>query len=78
MEMQLTKQVNDGEITQANKDKQLNNYLESIIAQYNRAGGTTSTAPVEITTKEEFDALPSGTIYKFIGEGTDGQPYKKN
>jgi len=77
-EMELTKLVNDGEITQATKNTELNKYLESLIAQYNIPGGGTSTAPVEITTKEEFDALPSGTIYKFIGEGTDGQPYKKN
>ncbi len=76
--MELTKLVNDGEITQATKNTELNKYLESLIAQYNIPGGGTSTAPVEITTKEEFDALPSGTIYKFIGEGTDGQPYKKN
>ena len=73
-EMELTKLVNDGEITQATKNTELNKYLESLIAQYNIPGGGTSTAPVEITTKEELDALPSGTTYK----GPDGQLYKKN
>jgi hypothetical protein len=74
LETALSKQVNDGEITLATKNKQLNNYIESVIPQYTGAGSATSTAPVEITTKEELDALPSGTTYK----GPDGQLYKKN
>jgi hypothetical protein len=71
MEMQLTKQVNDGEITQANKDKQLNNYLESIIAQYNRAGGTTSTS----TAPEGMTQIGTSPDGKAVFEDANGNQF---
>ena len=76
LENELAKLVKEEEITRDTYNKRLDNFINQKLAGlYSSSSmGTTTTAPVEITTKEELDALPSGTTYK----GPDGQLYKKN
>jgi len=60
---ELNKKYNNEEITLADKNQQINNYIESQIPQYTGVGGTTGTAPVKVTSKEDIEALEPGTTY---------------